>query len=125
MRLMRTDRIPAVTWTTALVALRTFLGVIYLSLPYGITKPMSWWYVSPRIPALMAPLLLLFPLGRLVGKERVVMIPLIVACCVLPLKLAQLYRSFSNRNAGFMHLLAEVPRGSKTMVVVRGMMRGA
>src|SRR5206468_3809972 len=49
---------------------------------------------------------------------------MIIAAIVLPLKLARLYRDFSNRNAGFFKLVAELPRGANTLVVVRNMMRG-
>jgi hypothetical protein len=96
------------------------LGLTYLLLPYEITKPMSWWYVAPRVPSLMAPLILLLPVGAIAGHQRVVLLPLIIAAVVLPLKLTSLYRDFSRRNAGFMRMVAEVPRGSKTLVVVRG-----
>ena len=100
------------------------LMIVYVSLPYSVTRPMSWWYISPRLPSMMAPLLLLWPDLKLVGRQRLIMLPLIVAAIVLPLKLARLYRDFSNRNAGFFRLIAELPRGANTLVVVRGMMRG-
>jgi hypothetical protein len=48
------------------------------------------------------------------------MIPLIVASAALPLKMARLYRDFSARNQPMMRLLAEVPRGASTILVVRG-----
>jgi hypothetical protein len=99
-------------------------GVIYISLPYSIAKPMSWWYVSPRIPSLMAPLLCLLPAGRFIGWQRALFAPLVAATVALPLQLARLYTGFSRRNAPFMRLCAEVPRGTKVLVVVRGMMRG-
>ena len=101
------------------------LMIVYISLPYAITRPMSWWYVSPRVPSMMAPLLVMWPDIKLIGRQRLVMLPLIVGSIVLPLKLARLYRDFSNRNAGFFKLIAETPRGANTLVVVRGMMRGS
>ncbi|HWE30213.1 MAG TPA: hypothetical protein VHB97_19540 [Polyangia bacterium] len=107
-------------WTLLVVWL-----VVYVSLPYQIFKPMAWWYVSPRVPAMMAPLLLLLPaLPSVRGRQRLWFIPIIICALVLPLKLAKLYGSFSQRNASFMRLVAELPRGAKVMVVVRNMMRG-
>jgi hypothetical protein len=101
------------------------LGITYLSLPYNVSKPLSWWYISPRLPSLIAPLLLLVPLVVVEGRKRLLFVPLIVACVVLPLKLARLYRDFSNRNAAFMRLVEEVPRGKSCFVAYRGMMRGS
>jgi len=100
------------------------LGVAYLALPYNISKPLSWWYVSPRLPSLMAPALLLLPALRIEGARRLLLLPMIVACLALPIKLARLYRDFSNRSAPFMRLVEEVPRGKSCFVVYRGMMRG-
>jgi hypothetical protein len=100
------------------------LGLTYCMLPYQITRPMSWWYVSPRVPSMMAPILVLLPAVPLVGWRRLVMAPVIVAAVVLPLTLSKLYRSFSARNAPFMRMVEETPVGSRVLVVVRGMMRG-
>jgi uncharacterized membrane protein len=100
------------------------LGVTYLALPYAITKPMAWWYVAPRIPSLMVVLLSLVPAVRLTGLRRLVMLPVLICAVALPLKLAQLYRSFSVRNQAMMRLVDEVPRGAPTLLVVRNMMRG-
>jgi hypothetical protein len=107
-------------WTLLVVWL-----VVYVSLPYQIFRPMAWWYVSPRVPAMMAPLLLLLPaLPSVRGWQRLLFLPIVICAVVLPLKLARLYGSFSQRNAPFMRLVAQLPRGAKVMVVVRNMMRG-
>jgi hypothetical protein len=101
------------------------LFIVYLSLPYQINKPMSWWYVSPRVPAMMAPLALLLPaLPSVRGWRRLLFVPLVICAVVLPLHLAKLYKSFSVRNAAFLYLVDELPRGTRCLVVVRGMMRG-
>jgi hypothetical protein len=100
------------------------LAVTYCMLPYQITKPMAWWYVSPRVPSMMAVLLALLPAGRIDGWRRLAMAPVIVCAVVLPLTLARLYRDFSRRNAPFMQLVNQTPKGSNVLVVVRGMMRG-
>ncbi|HEY2745518.1 MAG TPA: hypothetical protein VGL86_12870 [Polyangia bacterium] len=101
------------------------LGVTYCMLPYQITKPMAWWYVSPRVPSMMAVLIVLAPSLRFDNWwRRAAMLPIVVGAIILPIKLAVLYRDFSRRNAPFMQLVNETPRGSAVLVVVRGMMRG-
>jgi hypothetical protein len=107
-----------------LVACAWVLGVTYLALPYAITKPMSWWYVAPRVPSLMVMLLALVPAVPLDGWKRLALAPVIVVAVVLPLKLSILYRNFSARNMPFMRLIDELPEGAPTLVVVRNMMRG-
>jgi hypothetical protein len=101
------------------------LGVTYCMLPYQITRPMSWWYVSPRVPSMMAVLLVLLPaLPMNDWRRRIMMAPVVISAVVLSLTLTQLYRDFSRRNAPFMQLLNQTPLGSNVLVVVRGMMRG-
>ena len=73
---------------------------------------------------MMAPLLALWPVASLTGWRRLLMAPVIISAIVLPLTLAKLYRDFSRRNSPFLHLVAETPKGSNVLVVVRGMMRG-
>jgi hypothetical protein len=97
------------------------MGLLYVCLPYSMAKPMSWWNISPRLPSMMAPVLLLLPAARLTGWQRWLMAPVVISCVVLPLKLSSLYRDFSQRNAPFMKMLAQVPRGANTLVVVRKM----
>ncbi|HXU71365.1 MAG TPA: hypothetical protein VN947_18660 [Polyangia bacterium] len=101
------------------------LGLTYCLLPYKITQPMSWWYVSPRVPSMMAVLIVLWPAMRFdTPWRRMAMLPVIACAIILPLTLAHLYRDFSRRNAPFMQLVEETPRGSTVLVVVRNMMRG-
>jgi hypothetical protein len=92
----------------------------YLLLPYEISKPMWWWSLSQRMPSLIMTLLLLLPLGRLTGRQRLVMVPLMVACVALPLRLTRLYRDFNARNLPMIRLLNEIPRGASTILLVRG-----
>jgi hypothetical protein len=100
------------------------LGVLYVVLPYAMSKPMAWWNISPRLPSMMAPLILLLPSVRLEGRLRLIVAPMVVVCVALPLKLRSLYRDFSRRNAPLMELIDRVPRGASTLVMVRGMMFG-
>ena len=119
----RRDETPAER--NQVMAILIVLGFTYCMLPYQITRPMAWWYVSPRVPSMMAPLLVLLPaLTFDRWWKRLIMAPIIVCAIVLPLTLAKLYRDFSQRNSAFMRLVNETPRGSRVLVVVRGMMRG-
>src|SRR5262249_54804953 len=94
-------------------------------LPYQITRPMSWWFVAPRVPSMMAVLIILLPSLRIDGwRRRLAMLPIIVCAVVLPVVLARLYKDFSRRNAPFMKLVEETPRGCAALVVVRDVMRG-
>jgi hypothetical protein len=96
----------------------------YGLLPYTITRPMSWWYVSPRVPSMMAPVIALLPATRFERWKKLLLVPVVLVAIALPFTLVKLYRSFSARNAGFMRLVEETPRGARVLVVVRGMMRG-
>jgi hypothetical protein len=101
------------------------MGLLYTCLPYAMAKPLSWWNISPRLPSMMAPLILLLPAPQLRGWQRFLMAPVVIACLILPLKLRSLYRDFSKRNMPAMELLSRIPRGANTLLVVRGMMWGA
>ena len=57
---------------------------------------MAWWYVSPRVPSMMAPLLLLLPVVKLRGRLRLLVAPMIVAVVILSLKLTVLYSDFTD-----------------------------
>ena len=100
------------------------LGILYPILPYAMAKPMSWWNISPRLPSMMAPLILLLPAARLEGRLRLIVAPMVLACMILPIKLRSLYRDFSRRNLPAMELISRVPRGANTLLVLRGMMFG-
>jgi hypothetical protein len=103
------------------------MGAAYLLLPYHITSPMQWFHVTQRVPSMMAPLLFLLPAvpaTAITRQRRLLLVPLIVASLVLPIKLAVLYKDFSRRNQPFMYLVSKLPRGARVLVVYRGMMRG-
>jgi hypothetical protein len=100
------------------------LGLAYVALPYSIAKPMSWWYVAPRLPSMIMVFVVLRLNPRFDGWRRYVLLPVIVCAVALPLKLARLYRSFSTRNAPCMRFIDELPRAALTLVVVRNMMKG-
>jgi hypothetical protein len=110
--------------TRRLGAMLGVLAVAYLALPYHIRKPMEWWYVSPRLPALMAPLILLLPAIELPRRRAWVMAPAALAFLVLVTHLTRLYGDFNRRNIGFMRLVDKVPRGSAALVLARGLIAG-
>ncbi|MCU1282644.1 MAG: hypothetical protein JWM53_6190, partial [bacterium] len=100
------------------------LGLCYISLPYHITKPMEWYHVAQRLPAMMAPMLILYPNLELSGLKRLAMVPTIAAAIFLPLQLTRLYKGFTKRTAAFMSLVEQLPYGVSTLVVNRGMLSG-
>ena len=101
------------------------LGLAYLCIPYEITKPFSWWFVSPRIPPLMMLIVPLLPSRPIIGKWRWLMAPVVLSAVILPVRLTQLYRSFSVRNAGFMRLVSEVPLGAPCLVILNNLVTWA
>jgi len=100
------------------------LGACYLLFPFTLDKPMSWWYVAARVPALMAPLVLLLPSEPIIGWRALAVAPMVLLSAVLPLRLAALYGDFSRRNLGFMQLVDQLPRGARTLVLARGLLAG-
>jgi len=96
----------------------------YLLFPFTLDKPMSWWYVAARVPALMAPLVLLLPSEPIIGWRALAVAPMVLLSAVLPLRLAALYGDFSRRNLGFMQLVDQLPRGARTLVLARGLLAG-
>jgi hypothetical protein len=100
------------------------LAVAYLMLPFTLDRPMSWWYVAARVPAIMAPLILLLPDGTIEGARALAALPMLVLCVLLPLRLTTLYSDFDRRHLGFMQLVDEVPRGARVLVLPRGLLGG-
>jgi hypothetical protein len=98
-------------------------GLAYISLPYQVTHPFYWWYIAPRLPSVIAPLAMLLPTGAVRGWRRLLFVPLVAGAIALPLTLARLYREFSNRNAAFMQLVAEIPYGKTVFVAPRGLLK--
>jgi hypothetical protein len=109
--------------TRRLLVLAALLLAAYVALPYTISKPMSWWYVGPRVPALLAPLLLLLPTVEPSGRRRLALLPLVLACVALPIQLTRLYGDFNKRHIGLLRLIEKLPRGARTLVLSRGLVR--
>ncbi len=105
-------------------ALLWVLGLAYISLPYHITKPMEWYHVTQRLPAMIAPILILLPSIDISGVKRLALLPTIAAAVFLPLQLTHLYKGFNRRTQPFMSLVEQLPPGASTLVVYRGMLSG-
>jgi len=102
-------------------ALAVVFFFAYLALPVEIKNPIKWFYIAQRLPTFIMILLLLRPSVPMARTRLLFVVPAIVFAIVLPLKLVKLYRSFSTRNMGFIHLVQEVPIGGTCLVVPRGM----
>ena len=95
------------------------LLALYLLLPHQIKQPMSWWFIAERMPGMMAPLLLLLPAGTIRGRERLLLIPIIVASIAFPLHLVGLYRRYDRKYQPFIRLVDTIPVGKTCFVVSR------
>jgi hypothetical protein len=93
----------------------------YSLLPWELKEPFVESAYAARLAPLLAAGFLLLPRRPLVGAQRIILIPVIAASVYLPLKLGKLYRDFSRRNSGFLRLAHEVPRGSRSVVLIAGM----
>jgi hypothetical protein len=91
-------------------------------LPFTLDRPMSWWYVAARVPAIMAPLILLLPDGPIAGWRALGVLPMLVVCILLPIRLSALYGDYSRRNIGFMQLVDLLPRGTRVLALPRGLL---
>lgn len=111
----------AAAGTRCLRVLLWVLAIAYVMLPFTLDRPMSWWYVSARLPAIMAPLLLLLPTTSIRGWRTLAAIPMIVASVALPIHLTRLYTDFNRRNIGFMRMIDGLPRGASVLVLPRGL----
>jgi len=107
------------------LAILAAMLLAYVCLPWEIRHPVSWWYVSGRLPAMIAPVLLCLPALPPGDAARLWALPIVVAALVLPLNLSAVARDFDRRCAPFMRLVERIPRGAPTLVLARGMMRGS
>jgi hypothetical protein len=104
------------------------LFAAYLLLPFQTTIPTTWT-ISPRLPAMMAPLFLLWPAlpsqPPLRFAHRLLFLPVVLCGLVLPLQLASLYQHFNRQNVAFIRMVEHLPKGARALVVVRGVPHGA
>jgi hypothetical protein len=97
------------------------LSIGYMIFPWEMQKPIAWPNCAARIAPMLAVALLMLPSGRIAGRLRFLFVPLVIASVVLPVRLVKLYRDFSRRNIGFVRLSREIPRGKRTLVLIRGL----
>jgi hypothetical protein len=109
--------------TRRLVILLAVAVVFYRALPFSVDRPMRWWFIAPRMPSIIAALLVLLPAGPFSGRARLALVPVVGATVLLVAKLTTLYVDFSHRNADFFALLAKTPRGANTFIAVAGVWR--
>jgi hypothetical protein len=93
----------------------------YSIFPWDLKEPLYAPGYAARLAPLFAATLVLLPRRALVGAQRLILLPIIAASVYLPLKMNKLYRDFSRRNAGFIRLVHEVPRGSSTVTLIAGL----
>jgi len=105
-----------------ILVLLAVAAIAYRAFPFSLEHPVKWWFIAPRIPMLIATLLLLLPAPSSVSaRPWAAVAPGIVAIGVLMLFLTHLYRDFSFRNRGFFALIGKTPYGASTMVAPSGL----
>jgi hypothetical protein len=92
----------------------------YLFLPMHLLKPVDLWMIGGRFLTLVALFGAILPHGGVVGRRRLLFLPLIFVAAYYPLALAGKWRQFDRRAAGFRRIMRHVDRGSSTLVLVMG-----
>ena len=97
------------------------LLVGYTMFPWELQQPIPVLNCAARIAPMLAVFLLVLPSGPMRGGARLLLVPMLVAAVVMPLRLRSIYREFSRRNYPYLRLTREVPRGARELVMMRGM----
>ena len=92
----------------------------YLLLPMHLFKPVDLWMIGGRFITLVALYGALLPHGPLLGKRRLLLVPVMLLSIYYPLALAKKWVQFDRRAAGFRRLMRHVERGSSTLTLVLG-----
>jgi hypothetical protein len=95
-------------------------GACYLFLPWHLFKPVDLWMIGGRFVTIVALYGALVPHGPLVGRRRLLLIPVILASIYYPLALSKKWVEFDRRAASFRRLMRHVDRGSSTLTLVLG-----
>jgi hypothetical protein len=101
------------------ILLALFCG--YSLLPWDFKEPFAEQAYAARLAPFLAAGLLLLPRRPLLGAQRLILLPVIAASVYVPIRLSKIYRDFSRRNSGFLRLAHDVPRGSRTIVLIAGL----
>jgi hypothetical protein len=99
---------------TGLAALMPFV------LPVHMFKPVDLWMIGGRFVSVTALFAILMPHGPLSGRRKLLLVPAIALAVYYPLKLAKAWHKFDARAGQMRRLMAEVPRGSSTLVMIIG-----
>ncbi len=97
--------------------------LLYFSLPFSIQKPIPWWNLGPRVVWMGMPFVLLLPAGPFADRRKWLLAPLVVLHLLISLRMTALYRSFDERNRGFIELADSLPLGAIATAVPRGLVR--
>lgn len=96
----------------------------YLALPVEVKIPIYWFYISQRLPTIIAIMLFMKPSIEMDGLRRLLLVPVLACAIFVPAKMVSLYRSFNRRHVAFTQLIQQVPLGSSCLVVPRGLRAG-
>ena len=92
----------------------------YLFLPMHLFKPVDLWMIGGRFITVVALFGAILPHGGVVGRRRLLLIPVILISAYYPLSLAVKWREFDRRAASFRRLMRHVERGASTLTLVMG-----
>lgn len=92
----------------------------YLFLPMHLFKPVDLWMIGGRFLTLVALYGALLPHGGVVGRRRLLILPVILISVYYPLALSKKWLEFDRRAASFRRLMRRVQRGSSTLTLVMG-----
>jgi hypothetical protein len=97
------------------------MAIGYTMFPWELKEPLPILNVAARVAPMLAAMLLLLPAVSISGPSRLALLPVLVAAVIFPLKLRRVYRDFTRRNYAFIRLTREMPRGARTLVLMRSM----
>jgi hypothetical protein len=101
-----------------LVALLAAAG--YLFLPMHLFKPVDLWMIGGRFITLVALFGALLPHGPILGKRRLLLIPVLLLSVYYPIALSRKWVQFDRRAASFRRLMRRVERGSSVLTLIMG-----
>jgi len=89
-------------------------------LPVHMFKPVDLWMIGGRFVSVAALFAILLPHGSIAGRRKLLLVPAIALAIYYPQQLAKAWHKFDARAGHMRRLMAEVPRGSSTLVLVIG-----
>lgn len=92
----------------------------YLFLPMHLLHPVDLWMIGGRFLTVVALFGAILPHGGVVGRRRLLLMPVILLSAYYPLAMARQWKQFDRRAASFRRLMRHVERGASTLVLVEG-----